>query len=237
MSQWKKRYGLCLRFAAFYNSEFRFDIVHNAWLRYYEKEKNDLFEIELKDENSFLYTIIKRAFFYWNYHERKGENYLYYSTDILSSKFNNPLDELVGKDLYDIFYKKLYIATEPNEKRHYRIDRQLPLEIFRLKASGYTQKEIADELNVSKVVVNQYNKKIESMSYPNPFNGSRTIVKKRLSEAAWEKRIDHNEFELEAENEWDVLYVHKESKEGWVVKIKNPVQSEFYVKRLEDSKK
>lgn len=73
--------------------------------------------------------------------------------------------------------------------------------------------------------------------YSNPFNGSKTVVKKKLSEVAWEKRDDKEEFELEDENEMVKLFVHKESGEGWMVKTKDPKGSEFYIKRFEDGNK
>ncbi len=237
--QWTYRYRLCLRFASFFNSVHRYDIVHNAWLYFLDKEKEDLFEKELKKESSYLYTIIKRAFFRWNYHERKGSKYQYSGPEELGSKFDNPDDTLIGKDLYEVFYKKLFEVTKETDKRHYRTERsrKLPLEIFRLRADGYTQKEISDDLNISKQLVNQYVKKIEEMAvYNNPFNGSRIICKKRVSETVWDKRKDHDEFEFEDENEMVKLFVHKESKEGWLVVVKNPKGSEYYIKRLVDKK-
>ena len=233
--QWLRRYRLCLRFASFYNSDHRYDIVHDGYLYYLDKEKEDLFEIELINENSYLYTVIKKAFYRWNYKERTGEKYIYWPTDDLNSKFDAPDEQLIGKDLYEIFYNKLYLATEPNEHRHLR-DRKLPLEIFRLKAEGYTQTEIAEQLHISKQLVNQYNKKIEEMNMVNnPFNGSKTVIKKQISEKTWNDRKDHNEFDLEDESEYVQLWIHKESKEGWLVKINKPIGSEFYIKRLEDN--
>lgn len=230
--QWLRRYRLCLRFAAFYNSDHRYDITHDAYIYYLEKEKEDLFEIELINESSYLYTIIKKAFYRWNYKERTGEKYIHFPTDVLSSKFDAPDEQLIGKDLYEVFYNKLYLATELGEHRHLK-DRQLHMNIFRLKADGYTQTQIAEQLQVSKQLVNQYNKKIEEMNMVNnPFNGSRTIIKKQISEKSWNDRKDRGEFDMEDENEHVQLFVHKESKEGWLVKIKEPVGAEFYVKRL-----
>lgn len=281
--KWLRRYRLALRFASFYNSDFRYDIVHQAWLNYQDKEKEDLFEIDLKDENSFLYTVIKRSFFHWNYKERKGDTYRYFGTDELQSKFDNQEDELIGKDLYTLFYQKLVIAFNQGENinlglsssqvneirskykprkysanklsKEYGISETTiydilknkdwgnnkgehpALEIFRLKSDGYSQKEIAKELKISRQTVGEYSKKIEEMSHiNNPFNGSKTIIKKQLSERVWEEREDKEDFDLEDLNEYCALYIHKESKEGWLVKIKNPKGSEFYIKRLEDSK-
>src|SRR6478609_6745292 len=70
-----KRYGMGLRFAAIFNSEFRYDILHDAWLYYFEKTGNDLFTINLKNESGYMYTVIKKAFYRWLYAE--GKNYTY----------------------------------------------------------------------------------------------------------------------------------------------------------------
>ncbi len=239
-AQWLHRYRLCIKFAAIYDSEHRYDIVHDAYVYYLSREGEDLFELDLKNESSYLYTIIKRAFHRWYYKERKGERYKYFPPDDLSSKFDDPEETLIGKDLYEIFYKKLFLATKETDNRHYRTERgrRLPMDIFRLKAEGYTQKEIADQLNTSKQLVNQYVKKIEEMAvYNNPFSGSKTICKKKISETAWDKRKDKEDFEYEDENEMVKLYVHKESNEGWLITIKDPKGSEFYIKRLEDGNK
>ena len=284
--QWTYRYRLCLRFASFFNLAHRYDIVHNAWLYYLDKEKEDLFEKDLKKESSYLYTVIKNSFFRWNYHERKGSKYRYTGTDGIVSTTDSPDDSLIGKDLYEIFYKKLLtnlnarvlnakqikeikskyvknsrmlanldprkygtskLAKEygvgestirevlSNEK-YGEIDNKI-LEIFKLKADGHTQKEISDDLNISKQLVNQYVKKIEEMAvYNNPFNGSKIVCKKRVSETLWDKRKDHGDFEFEDENEMIKLFVHKESKEGWLVVVKNPKGSEYYIKKLVDNK-
>jgi hypothetical protein len=235
---WRHRYKLALRFASFFESSHRYDIVHDAWVYYMDKEGEDLFELTLKNESSYIYTVVKKAFYRWYYKERSSAKYQYFSNDGLVSKFDSPEEQLIGKDLYQLFYQKLFLATKPTDKRHYRTDksRQLPMEIFRLKAEGYTQKEIADQLEVSKQLVGQYVKKIEEMAnYTNPFNGSRTVIKNRVSQSAWNGRKDHSDFELEDENEYLKLYVHKESHEGWLVVVSNPKGSEFYIKRLETS--
>jgi predicted transcriptional regulator len=218
---WISRYRLSLRFASFYNSEHRYDIVHEGWLYYMDKTGDDLFLIDLKNESSFLYTVIKKAYYRWLYKERRGEKYFYESTDILCSKFDSPHEQLVGKDLYNMFYNKLFEATKPSDKRHYRTDksRQLPLDIFRLKAEGYSQVEIAEELKISKQLVNQYNNKIEAMAWINPFNGSKLEVKKTITLSQWEKRMDHEDYEVHDENEYYKLMEHKESKEGLLIRL------------------
>lgn len=282
--QWLRRYRVSLRFAAFYDSDHMFDIVHDAYLYYMQKTGDDLFDLDLKDESSYLYTVIKRAFFRWYRRERRGESYKYLPTEVLESSHDDPEDTLIGKDLYEIFYKKLalnypideklknakdFISQIPNFDRlkrrtdkngihkwfeKYRdmypdgynfkewiasndIEEVSPINVFKLKIDGYSQKEIAEKLNLSRQTIRSYSKKIEDMAeYNNPFAGSRVVVKKRISETLWEKRTDKEEFELEDENEMIRLYVHKESGEGWIVTNKNPKGSEHYIKKMVDGK-
>ncbi len=80
-------------------------------------------------------------------------------------------------------------------------------------------------------------KSIEYKMIKNPFNGSKTAVKKQLSEKSWKSRKDKSDFEMEDENEYCKLFIHKESGEGWIVKIRVPKGSEYYIKNLEKKKK
>lgn len=85
MNEWHRRYRLCLKFAGLFNSEFTYDITHDAWEYYLTKTKTDLFAISLKDEASYLFTVMKKAFYRWYYKERKGPKYIYSSVDDLST--------------------------------------------------------------------------------------------------------------------------------------------------------
>lgn len=220
--KWAVRYHLALRFASFFNSDHRYDIVHDAWIYYTNKEGVDLFEIDLKNESSYLYTVVKNAFYRWWYKERTGDKYQYLTADSLQSTLAGPVDILIAKDLYAQFYSKLFEATKETDKRHYRTpqSRELPLSIFRLKAEGHTQKEIADELRVSKQVVNHYVKKIEQMASINPFNGSRVKVTRVIALSTWYGLKDKSDYEENDSNEWYKLYTHAESKDGLLVKLK-----------------
>jgi len=59
----------------------------------------------------------------------------------------------------------------------------------------------------------------QNQHWQNPFNGSRTHVTWVISEKHYEEKIDHNDYDLEDYNEYYKLYVHKESKEGLLVKL------------------
>ncbi len=194
------RYQLALRFAAFFNSKHRYDIVHDAFIYYLDKTKTDLFEIELKNESSFSVHRGEESVLPM---ELQGENWgeVYPVTSRahvfrgvrcghLAGKVRRSLGHLIGSDLYEYFYRKLYLL--PNRTIEERTEsRQLIMDIFKLKASGHTQREIGEELGASKQLVNLYVKKIEAMSQvTNPFVGSSTVINKKVSEVAWSERED-----------------------------------------------
>ncbi len=227
-SIWKRRYALCLKFASFYDSDHRYDIVHDAYIYYLDKENKDLFEIELVNENSYLYTIIKRAFYRWYYKERKGPNYIYSSSELIQGG-NNPLEYTIGEDLYNLFYNRLYFETKPSENTHYRteIGRNLPMEVFRLKVRGLTQSEIAKELEISKQLVNQYSKKIKGMHTNSPFNGCKVKVTKVIKRKTLEAHPELLEkFEMGDKSDYNEYYTLMTSKtdenEGLLIREEEP---------------
>lgn len=224
VSGWVRRYRLCLLFASFFNSEHRYDIVHDAWIYYTDKTGEDLFVIDLKKESSFLYTIVKKAFYRWYYHERRGEKYRYEGIENISGGFDDSHEILIAKEVYENFYNRLLAITEENEHIHYRnkSGRELPLEIFKLAANGYDNVGIAKQLGISKQLVGQYIKKIRDMGLNNPFHGDKTIIKKSIAQNTWEEKEtnEKDKYDLHDCNEYYELYVEKESGDGLLVKLK-----------------
>ncbi len=179
-----------------------------------EKTGLDLFEVPLKDFNGYLYTVIKKAFYRWYYKERKGEKYLYFSTDQLESNLDSPEEAVFAQDLYEILLKKI----QKSESKNNNTNEGRLAEVFKLRAFGYTQTDIADELNIDKQLSHYYNKKI-NLVLTNPFNGSRLKITKQISLNTWEKKIDQDDYEMDDENEFYRVYRHKESKDGLLVKL------------------
>lgn len=58
------------------------------------------------------------------------------------------------------------------------------------------------------------------MEWINPFNGSKLEVKKTVTESQWDRRADKDDFEEEDVNEYYHLMKHKESKEGFLIRLK-----------------
>lgn len=211
------------------------DIVHDAYLRWFDKTGNNLFN----EPRSTITNVVK---YVWleklrkrNQYIKNGEKHIRRFVETLTE---HEEDFHGYVPFVDNFEADLIIDDIINNIKNFISERgEHILDMLYLQ---YNQSEIAKEFNVSHTTINNEVIKIKSVANKminNPFNGSRTNVKKRITESEWNKRTDKDEFELEAENEWNILYIHKQSKEGWLVKIKNPVPSEFYVKRLEDSKK
>jgi DNA-directed RNA polymerase specialized sigma24 family protein len=148
-----KRYRLALRFASQYNSYYRYDIVHEAWLKYFDRTGLDLFMIELRDEAQYIYTIIKRAFHYWWYHERTGDKYIYGDVDEQLSK-EPSADEILDVNEKLLTYQKALQATASTTGGR---------EIFKnngiiipLLFEGYSQVDIAEKMGVTKAAVNYF---------------------------------------------------------------------------------
>ncbi len=133
--------------------------MHDAWLYYLVKTGNDLFSIELRNENQYLYTVIKYAFYRWVYHERKKS--VIRHTEWLEEGFNSsdsPLEEVYKNDLHAILYDKLLITL--SNLNHPKVNKKLPVQIFELKSQDYDDVSIAEQLNTSKQLVGQYVHKI-----------------------------------------------------------------------------
>lgn len=223
-SRWLRRYGTALRFASFYNAEFRFDIAHNCWLYYLERTGTDLFTIDLENEDAHLYTCVKNAFLRWSYHEK---SLLKQPIDGLATSIT-PYDIVEAADQSEWFYKNLLGLIAPQ----YR-NKDLPLRIFRLKAGGYNNTEIAEAIGVSKQLVGMYVNKIQRLTWKNPFPGSNTQIFYTMGIEKWESK-EREGFILEDSNEDYKLFVkkkmskHKEDgeylkgeywTEGWLIRL------------------
>lgn len=210
---WLNKYRKSLHFASLFSSKYHRDIVHDAWVYYMEKTGLDLFEVQVKDFDSYLYTVIKKAFYRWYYKERRGEKYLYFSTDTLQSAMDSPEEITFAHDLYAILLDRVKgMESNNNNTKTGRLD-----EIFRLRSFGYTQQEVAEELGLSKQVINYYNNKIKMLN--NPINGSKLKITKQISLSTWQRKTDREDYELDDHNEFYQVYQHKESKEGLLVRL------------------
>lgn len=230
----KQEYRKAKRYAHKVTSSRDNDLVHDAYLVWFNKTGRDLFD----EPNATIVSVVKnlhlKSFqthsFMW-----RGEIYgkKYERLDDTESNFAlenivTPESILLSKEQFEILNANL----SEFDKR-----------TLQLITDGYLLKEIEGIQERSNPTITASVKRIKKqvaklyMSYTNPFNGSRTVIKKQISEKIWNERKDHSEFEMEDESEYCQLYVHKESKEGWLVKISKPVGSEFYIQRLEDNKK
>jgi len=210
---WKQKYQWCVEIAALYNARYAKDIVHDSWVYYFDKTKLDLFEVPLRDFNQYAYTVVKKSFYRWWYHERIGSRYAYFSPDELQSGLASPEEALFARDLYDVLLKKL---KEQNIPVNSNSNTERLEHVFRLKSIGYTVRDIADELNISKQAVTHYNKK---MSLINPFNGNKLKISRIVTKKTWDDKDDQDDYERDDYNEYYELYKHKESGQGLLVRL------------------
>lgn len=153
MNQWYKRYRLCIKFASLFDSEYAYDITHDAWVYYQDKTNTDLFTIPLKDESSYLFTVIKKAFFRWYYKERKGPKYIY-----------SPVEEVTVVDPSDAVSSKLTVEMIRKELVGKAHKPQVAGEVFdALRAAEGDQNLAAKSLGLSKQHVAFYMKHLRNL--------------------------------------------------------------------------
>lgn len=219
-NKWLQRYRLCLGYAKTFNNEFKFDIVHDAWITYYRNNETDLFEADLK-YNAFLYRAIKWSYYRWLENESKYTSVV----EPIPDAFVHPGDiidgQIIKRQLKNKILSMINRVTDKRRKKKRHTNRPL-LEVLDYRIQGFDTKEIAKYLDITDTSVNNYLKIIKEMNRTNPFHGSTIEVNKTITESQWNKRIDHDDFETEDENEYYRLLKHKISKEGWLVRLNTP---------------
>lgn len=249
------------RYAWALDKELCKDIVHDAYVTWWDKYEKDLFDehigtIFLTIKYTFLAYLKSNVWFFRGESQgpRKFERFedIFNSGDEEKKRLelelfnpNTPEDEYIAAELLGEYME--LIRSVPKDRAVFTGNENTTKEILTKRLNGYTNKEIAEELGISQSGVTYYLNKIKlnkfetrnkkKMVYTNPFRGSKTVVTKKMGEVAWGNRDDHDTFQFEDSNEEYILYFHKESKEGLLVKISDPKSSEFYIKRLVDSKK
>ena len=151
-------YQKALRYAArcrMDNSTHR-DLVHDAWLKWYDKQGTDLF---LESERTVM-GVIKRV--HWNQFNKNGytSKGTKHSKRVVSWNYEHggtktpidvadPEEILIGKEL-----DASILANSP----------ELQIEVYKLVLQGYTGIEIAGLLGVSAPVVSWYFRNIRSIA-------------------------------------------------------------------------
>lgn len=220
-----EKYRYAIDRAAYYDNDCRKDIVHDAWIKYFNHTGCDLFEIPINNFKGYCFKLVRTAFYKWYYRERKGPNYRYFDAEELASNMVAPDEAITGRDLYGLLEKRLleaevdYLIPGKSAKRNEfrkRLRKERLVDIFRLRAAGYNGTDIADELKISNGLVTKYTKK---MTLINPFNGSKLKISRTITKDIWDKKTDKEDYEVEDFNEYMELYRHKESKQGLLVRL------------------
>lgn len=187
------RYALSLRFAALFDSEHRHDIVHDAWLYYWEKTGKDLLTMELHDESSYLYTVVKKAFYRWWYYERRSVEKV--PSGWLTSKEVSPEDQAHMVMLKDLLPEQTLV---------------------RLLSEGNRKSDAATLLGQSKQVIQYKSNKIRKklMQYLNPIAGSRVTITKKMSKKQFEAVSDEYVRTLEGNDTVDI-YVKRADEDAY----------------------
>lgn len=235
----KKAYREAMGYAFKLDSQNYKDIVHDAYVKWYIKTGDNLFE----QHRGVITKTVKNIFF-----NSLSSSKWMYDGEIFSKEFLRILSDVVDEEdfsgkVYTPMVESPLVDIMVNDTMNHlaKILSERCNDVLKMMSEGFKQNEIAEALHLSPALINIEVKKIKNivnkMNYTNPFNGSRVKVKRRISQSKWNKKTDIDDFEFEDINEEVALWVHKESGEGWLVEVDNPILSETYVKRLVDREK
>lgn len=180
------------------------DLVHDAFLDYAVKRNKNLFDEPL----GVIFRVIKNKFFDF-LKAKYVRNYEEYNDHLITT--TTPIDILEYQELDERIKGSPSMLNNNNSKP------EILQAIIDLKLRGFTNTEVAEELNLSKALIGYYLKRL--MSYiNNPFTGKKEKGRS-ISLHQWEKLSDKEDYDLEDDNEFYILRRHKESKEGLLVKL------------------
>lgn len=257
-----EHYRKARRYASALDRDLYEDILHESFVVWWDKFETDLFEEHIGTIfRTIKYTFLaylKGNVWFWrgnNQGQRKFERF----EDIFNSSSdsaedrrieprlfnsNTPEDEYIATELLGEYMQ--LISSTHKDRAVFTGNENTTKDILTKRLNGYTNSEIAEELEISRASITYYLNRTKLSEFENrhsnkminnPFNGSKTKIKKRLTEHQWNEREDREEYEVEVEHEWAILYTHKENGEGFLVRKKNPVQSEDYLKSFVDKEK
>lgn len=106
--------------------------------------------MELSNESSYLYTVIKNAFYRWYYHERNGKIVYPDNFDPLST--SSFLDKLIREDTLSA-YKEKFMSNQ-------KVNPELASQVFDYLSQGYDQVSTAEKLGITKQRVQFYSKQL-----------------------------------------------------------------------------
>lgn len=237
-------YATLKRYAKKYSEHYWGDIVHNIWLRYFENTGKNLFNedvpnnyIRVAIRNEFLNSLYMRDRFFGLFskipkYEDKDiiwgsrlnlEEYTIEEPSIVNNMIYNEVDGFIKEKIK----RYALIKSQNSNASNYDKTVKLTLDIYERLKMGYRNKDIAKELGISDVSVANYKKEIiksiKYMALHNPFRGSRTQVKKSISQDTWDAKPkqEKQEWKMEDANEYYKLYVNSDG-EGLLIKLRQP---------------
>lgn len=206
------------------------DVCHDAYVSYYNTTGLNLFEQPI----ALAKLVAKRKLYeYWKstYFTKDGSQvgkreFLEFSAGedgFSAHAFNNITPDLIleGKELEERIQK--FIESLPEVESVFIKDKNILKKIVQLRVRGFTNKEVAEELNISKGLVTYYLKKVNLELMINPFNGNPTKVIKRITRETFDRNPKYKEEFEEGDgadyNEYYTLLTSKENpKEGLLIR-------------------
>jgi hypothetical protein len=195
------------------NPDNYLDIVHDAYIIWYDRTGNDLFDehrgrVSQTVKNVFLNEVGARRFMYRGQYYKKQ----YFGSDHLRAE-GDPEETYLNKE--EAIFKDSLIDRIADNLTPLRAT------IFALLREGYNQRQISKKLGVNPQNIQYHVTQIiqHNSMWINPFSGSKVKVTKTITLGQWEKRSDKDDYMEEDVNEYYRLMQHKESKDGLLVRL------------------
>ena len=228
-------YSRFKKYALHHSEHYWGDLVHNVWLRYFDKTGKDLFKEKLSKR--WIFKVIRNEFINSLYGQDRFDPILKVSEDGDEEEFildtaPSIEENMIYCDLADFVKGKIrrFLEVEVlHLGNHWTLEERYKLfiDIFEMMRFNYTNREIAEQLNITDQQVGTYRKQIVKaitfVGFTNPFNGSALKVARILTLPQWKRRLDGKKFEMEDSNESFELYKHKETGEGFLVKLNKEI--------------
>lgn len=139
------------------------DMVHDAYLRWYDKTGNDLFNEPIYR----IFKIIKLTFLsdirknhrYWQY---QGEELPSYTQEFDNQKVNRvtPEDEYIQSEVKKNCHLKVKELSEISNSRISGRKSRI-MEVYELLEKGFKRNEIAEELNLTRPAITHYSNQLK----------------------------------------------------------------------------
>lgn len=190
----RQTYLRAVRYAQVIDRELYRDNVHNAWLYYFDKTGENLFEKDLPLALYWVKLMSKRSLY-------SGKHFVGLE-DYEPVLIKTPESEYIDKESVCVIRTRVqnYVDNKVTRKPGNKI-----LEVLYYLERGYTSPEICEMMQCSTQNYHQYIKKLRQLVgelFSSPFNGNRLKLREKITRDKYEKNIDDYKDYVYDTNRW-----------------------------------